>query len=683
LPLALNPMDCAMNRLGGATSPYLLQHRNNPVAWWPWGEEALAEARQTGKPILLSIGYAACHWCHVMAHESFEDAATAAVMNDLFVNIKVDREERPDIDHIYMSALQALGEQGGWPLTMFLTPEGEPFWGGTYFPKEARFGRPSFTTVLREIARLVREEPGRVAHNRQALLTHLRAEVRAAPDASLGREWLDQVGQALGRAFDPVHGGLKGAPKFPNAPLIECLWRHGVARGDSHAEALVYLTLEQMARGGIHDHLGGGFARYSVDEIWLVPHFEKMLYDNAQLLPLYALASVRTGQQVFSEAAEGIVAWLLRDMAMPEGAFAASLDADTQGEEGLTYVWSKQEIDRILGPDSALFSAHYDVTSEGNWEGHVILNRRQAPEADAETGTRLAAARQKLLAVRRERPQPGRDDKILADWNGLMIAGLARASLMMKRPDWLEPARGAYRFVRESMSRDGLLGHSWRGGRLLFPGFASDHAAMAIAALALLEATGEAAYLEDALHWTKVLQERYGDESTVLFMVSDSAAGLVLRPQPTHDDAVPNANGLYAEGLVRLAALPGAGLENVDKVLATLAGRARAAPFAHGSILNALDLRLNGVSIIVAGRDRGALIEAARTIPYPNRTLAELLPGTSLPEDHPAAAQIASAGVGAAFVCVGDHCSLPVTDPVELQARVAALAAQPRSIGEG
>ncbi|MFC7395905.1 thioredoxin domain-containing protein [Chelatococcus sp. GCM10030263] len=672
-----------MNRLGGATSPYLLQHRDNPVAWWPWGEEALAEARRTGKPILLSIGYAACHWCHVMAHESFEDEATAAVMNDLFVNIKVDREERPDVDHIYMSALQALGEQGGWPLTMFLTPEGEPFWGGTYFPKEARFGRPPFVTLLREIARLVQEEPGRVAHNRQALLTHLRAEVRAAPDASLGREWLDQVGQALARAFDPVNGGLKGAPKFPNAPLMELLWRHGVAQADSRAEALVYLTLEQMARGGIHDHLGGGFSRYSVDEIWLVPHFEKMLYDNAQLLPLYALAAVRTGQDVFSEAAEGIVTWLLRDMAMPEGAFAASLDADTEGEEGLTYVWSKAEIDHILGPDSALFSAHYDVTPEGNWEGHIILNRRQAPETDDATRRKLAAARQKLLAVRQGRPQPGRDDKILADWNGLMIGGLARASLMMNRPDWLEPAKSAYRFVRESMSRDGLLGHSWRDGRLLVPGFASDHAAMAIAALALLEATGEAGYLEDALHWTKVLQDHFADESAVLFMVADSAAGLVLRPQPTHDDAVPNANGLHAEALVRLAELPGTHREDVDKVLATLAGRAREAPFAHGTILNALDLRLNGASIVVAGKERAALMAAARTIPYPNRTLAELPPGTSLPEDHPAAAQIASAGEGAAFVCVGDHCSLPLTDPAELQARVAALTAKTKPAGNG
>jgi uncharacterized protein YyaL (SSP411 family) len=670
-----------MNRLTGETSPYLLQHRDNPVDWWPWGEEALTEARRTGKPILVSIGYAACHWCHVMAHESFEDEATAAVMNELFVNIKVDREERPDIDHIYMSALQALGEQGGWPLTMFLTADGEPFWGGTYFPKEARFGRPSFVTLLREIARLVREEPGRVAHNRQALLTHLRAAVRAAPDASLGREWLGQVGQALARAFDPVHGGLKGAPKFPNPPLIEVLWRHGVASGDSRAEALAYLTLEQMARGGIHDHLGGGFSRYSVDEIWLVPHFEKMLYDNAQLLPLYALASVRTGQSVFNDAAEGIVTWLLRDMRMPEGAFAASLDADTNGEEGLTYVWSQQEIDQILGPDSALFSAHYDVTPDGNWEGHTILNRREAPDPDSETRRRLDAARQKLHAVRQARPQPGRDDKILADWNGLMIAGLTRASLMMNRPDWLEPARGAYRFVRESMSRDGLLGHSWREGRLLFPGFASDHAAMAIAALALHEATGEVAHREDALRWTSILQDHFADESGVLFMVPDSAAGLVLRPQPTHDDAVPNANGLLAEGLVRLAVLTGADPADADKALATLSGRARDAPFAHGSILNALDLRLNGATIVVAGQEREALMRAARAILYPNRTVVELLPETRLPEGHPAAAQIASAGEGAAFVCVGDHCSLPVTDPDALQARVAALTAETKPGG--
>jgi len=662
-----------MNRLGGETSPYLLQHRDNPVDWWPWCEEALAEARRTNRPILLSIGYAACHWCHVMAHESFEDPATAAVMNELFVNIKVDREERPDIDHIYMSALQALGEQGGWPLTMFLTPDGEPFWGGTYFPNEARFGRPSFVTVLREIARLVREEPGRIAHNRQALLTHLRAAVEATPDASLGRDWLGRVGEALVRAFDPVHGGLQGAPKFPNAPLIEYLWRHGVTRNDSRAEALVYVTLEQMARGGIHDHLGGGFARYAVDERWLVPHFEKMLYDNAQLLPLYALAAARTGQAIFAEAAEGIVTWLERDMAMPDGGFAASLDADTEGEEGLTYVWTQEEIDRVLGPDSATFSVQYGVTPGGNWEGHTILNRLDAPDPDDATRQPLAAARQKLFAVRRQRPQPGRDDKILADWNGLMIAGLARASLILKRPDWLEPARRAYRFVRESMSRDGLLGHSWREGKLLFPGFAGDHAAMAIAALALHEATSEESYSADAARWVQVLRDHYAGESDLLYMVADTADDLVMRPQPTHDDAIPNANGLYAEALVRLAALPDGDVVQGDAVLAALAGRVRDAPFAHGSALNALDLRLNGATIIVAGAERKALMEAARSVPYPNRVLVELAPGLDLPPDHPAAAQIASAGQGAAFVCVGAHCSLPISDPAELPRRVAEL----------
>ncbi len=422
-----------MNRLREASSPYLLQHRDNPVDWWEWGQEAFAEAGRTNRPVLLSIGYAACHWCHVMAHESFEDPAVAAVMNALFVNIKVDREERPDVDHVYMSALHVLGEQGGWPLTMFLTPAGEPFWGGTYFPKEPKYGRPGFVQVLRDVSRIFHAEPERIAHNHSLITRSLAGAAARSDGGSLSLADLDRIGARLTDLFDPRHGGLKGAPKFPNPPILEFLFRYARRNGDATALAQVHLSLERMALGGIHDHLAGGFARYSTDERWLVPHFEKMLYDNAQLLELYAVAAAETGRGLFRSAAEGIVAWLEREMVLPEGGFASSLDADSEGEEGRFYVWTLAEIREALGEEADFFARVYDVAEEGNWEGVSILNRLDFGEAPPTVEARLEPLRRKLLARRESRARPGLDDKVLADWNGLMIAALVRAGLLLGR----------------------------------------------------------------------------------------------------------------------------------------------------------------------------------------------------------------------------------------------------------
>ncbi len=474
------------NRLAQESSPYLLQHKFNPVDWWPWGPEALAQAKRSHKPILLSVGYAACHWCHVMAHESFEDEAVARVMNELFVNIKVDREERPDVDQIYMSALHMLGEQGGWPLTMFLTPAGEPFWGGTYFPKTARYGRPAFVDVLREVARLFREEPLRIEHNRQALMERLSERARPQGQVVIARSDLDTLAQRIAAIIDPIHGGLKGAPKFPQAAMFELLWRAGQRTGETRYFGLVELTLERICNGGIYDHLGGGFSRYSVDERWLVPHFEKMLYDNAQLLELLGLAFARSQGSLFRDRARQTVEWLAREMTTTDGAFCASLDADSEGEEGKFYVWSLAEIEQALGPqDAAFFAGHYDVTAEGNFEGHNILNRledRQPNEPGAEA--RLAELRARLLAVRDRRVRPGLDDKILADWNGLMIAALVNAGISFDEPGWIAMAARAFAFIAETMACGDRLGHSWRDGKLIFPGLASDFAAMIRAALA-------------------------------------------------------------------------------------------------------------------------------------------------------------------------------------------------------
>src|SRR5712692_9257846 len=408
------------NRLAQETSPYLLQHRHNPVDWWPWGPDALAEAKRRNKPILLSVGYAACHWCHVMAHESFEDDATARVMNDLFVNIKVDREERPDIDQIYMSALHHLGEHGGWPLTMFLTPAGEPFWGGTYFPKTSRYGKPAFVDLLREVERVFRQEPQSIEQNRSALMAGLSASAAPKGRMVVGAGELDRAANQIAGMIDPVHGGMRGAPKFPQPMMLELLWRAGQRLNDRRYFGAVELSLARMCEGGIYDHLGGGFSRYSVDERWLTPHFEKMLYDNAQLIELLALAYQRSANDLFRTRARETVAWLAREMTTADGAFCASLDADSEGEEGKFYVWSLAEIEQALGPeDAAFFAGHYDVTAEGNFEGHNILNRledRQPSEPGAEA--RLAELRARLLAVSDRRGRPGVDDKIIDDGNG-------------------------------------------------------------------------------------------------------------------------------------------------------------------------------------------------------------------------------------------------------------------------
>src|SRR5215475_8998798 len=434
-----------VNRLSEATSPYLLQHKHNPVDWWPWGPQAIAEAQRAGKPILLSVGYAACHWCHVMAHESFEDEGTARVMNELFVNIKVDREERPDIDQIYMNALHLLGEQGGWPLTMFLTPQAEPVWGGTYFPKESRFGRPAFVDVLREVSRLFREEPGRIEQNRAALLARLADTARPTHKTTIGLKELDAAAMQIGNMFDQINGGLRGAPKFPQPAILEMLWRAGLRTNDTRFFQTVEHSLERMCEGGIYDHLGGCFSRYSVDERWLVPHFEKMLYDNAQLIELLALAFQRSGNILFARRARETVTWLAREMITAEGAFSASLDADSEGEEGKFYVWSPAHIEEVLGADdAALFARHYDVTPEGNFEGHTILNRLARVPATEVEEARLAELRGRLFAAREPRVRPGLDDKVLADWNGLIIAGLANASVAFGEPGWLAMATRAF-----------------------------------------------------------------------------------------------------------------------------------------------------------------------------------------------------------------------------------------------
>jgi uncharacterized protein YyaL (SSP411 family) len=720
-----NPKSAHQNRLAGATSPYLLQHAHNPVDWWQWGPEALAEAKRSQRPILLSVGYAACHWCHVMAHESFEDEHTAKVMNELFVNIKVDREERPDIDQIYMNALHLLGEQGGWPLTMFLTPAAEPVWGGTYFPKQSRFGRPAFVDVLREVARLFREEPGKIEQNRAALLARLAEKARPEGKATIGLKELDAAAAQVGNMFDPVNGGLRGAPKFPQPAIMEMLWRAGMREatgnpppaqrrgGSASAEGVsrgggpsmevkspptpdpspplaslagggennaffdtVAHSLERMSEGGIYDHLGGGFSRYSVDERWLVPHFEKMLYDNAQLLELLALGFQRSGNALFAARARETVEWLTREMTTEEGAFAASLDADSDGEEGKFYVWSYEEVLKTLGTeDGGYFARHYDVTPGGNFEGHNILNRLAALPRTAADEERLAPLRARLLALRASRVRPGLDDKVLADWNGLMIAALVNAGVILDEPSWIAMARRAFDFIAASMTRGGRLGHSFRAGALLLPGLASDYAAMIRAALALYEAGGEGGLLAQALTWQRALDAHYADSDTGgYYLTADDAGDLLLRPHSTVDDATPNPNAVAAGNLVRLAALTGdqQWREQADRLMEGILATAARNLFGHVALLNALDLRLRATEIVITGGNE-ALAQAALKLPFLDRVVLRAASPPDLPAAHPAQQKLRAAQEPAAFVCVGERCSLPVSTPTQISDTVTAM----------
>ena len=668
------------NELCHAASPYLLQHAHNPVHWRMWGETALGEAQAANKPILLSIGYAACHWCHVMAHESFEDEATAAVMNELFVNIKVDREERPDIDHIYMTALHALGERGGWPLTMFLTPAGEPFWGGTYFPKEAKYGRSSFVSVLKTVAETFRGDPGRIKKNTEIIGRELSKPAPSGGDGSLSLAHLDGLAPKIVPIIDPVAGGLNGAPKFPNTPILELLWRAGARLGREPYRDLVKLTLTQMSEGGIYDHLGGGYARYSTDVQWLVPHFEKMLYDNAQILEVLALCHHDYGGALFRTRAGETVGWLKREMTTPEGAFCASLDADSEGVEGKFYVWTYAEIAGLLGPeDAAFFGKFYDATRFGNWDdeahgGHaIILNRLEAKEITPDDEARLAPLRQKLFEAREKRIRPGLDDKILADWNGLMIAALVNAATIFQEPEWIRLGARAYDFIVTEMQftdaqGNRRLAHGWRADVLVKPGLALDHAAMMRAALALHEARnfGPPAsrdYLADAIGFAEALEVYHRDlQSGLLNMTAKDAGDVILRLAPTADDAIPNAHPVYLSALVRLAGLTGDArwLARADALFEALSASVRGNLVAHAGILNALDFRLRVKEIVTAGPQRKPLYEAALGVPFSGRVVMDIDRPEGIPEGHPAKAQVEAAGEGAAFVCSDGACSLPV-----------------------
>ncbi|MBV8094318.1 MAG: thioredoxin domain-containing protein, partial [Acetobacteraceae bacterium] len=653
------------------------------------GPAALAEAKALDRPILLSIGYAACHWCHVMAHESFEDPETAGLMNRLFVNIKVDREERPDIDHLYMTALHALGQQGGWPLTMFLTPDGAPFWGGTYFPPEPRWSRPSFRQVLRAVAEAYRSGHGIVEQNAQSLSSALASIHATQPGGLITPDRLQKAADTLLSLTDPVNGGLRGAPKFPNPPIFRFLWQNAFRTGLFPGREALHLLLQRMSQGGIYDHLGGGYARYSTDADWLVPHFEKMLYDNAQIIELLAFAHADRPTPLYAERVAETIEWLDREMSAERGpdgacAFGASQDADSEGEEGRFYVWKEIEIDDILGDDAPAFKQAYDVTREGNWEGSTILHRITGPgRPEDETG--LARSRQKLFEARSRRIWPGRDDKVLADWNGLVISALCRASAVFTRPEWLRRAEQAYAFVGQSMtSPEGRVSHAWRLGRVAAAGLLEDQAAMAEAALSLYQATAEPSYLEQAIRLVEVARATFGDGQGAFYTTASDAAdvplGVSARPRHAADGPTPSGNGLMAQVYAQLFHFTGESVwRSYAEALMTAWSGSGDRIANMPTLLAAEDLLEEAAQVVIVGDAAHPLPQSlaltALSVADPAVVVSRTLNGAALPQSHPAHGKSAGFAGAAAYVCRQGTCSLPVTDPAALAAQLSGRKA--------
>jgi uncharacterized protein len=661
-----------MNRLAGATSPYLLQHAGNPVDWYPWGPEALAKAREEDKPILLSIGYAACHWCHVMERESFEDEDTAALMNELFVSVKVDREERPDLDAIYMDAVQAMTGHGGWPMTVFLTPDGTPFFAGTYFPKEDRHGLPALTKVLTAVADVWRDRRDEVVQQGSRVLTAIEQESRrAASSEPLSEHLLFEAHANLRRSFDPTWGGFGGAPKFPQPMAVEFLLRSHL-RGMADSLDMARRTVHRMASGGIHDQVGGGFHRYSVDERWHVPHFEKMLYDNAQLARLYVHAWQVTGADRYRRVAQDTLGYLERELRHPEGGFFSSQDADSEGEEGTFFAWTWGELVDLVGEDGA---RAYGATPEGNWEHgrNVLWLEERGAEPDDELRSRLFEARE-------HRPKPATDDKVLVGWNGLAISALAEAGRALVEPRFVEMAVQAADFVLANLRRDdGRLLRSWREGRASGLGYLDDHALLADGLVSLYETTFDPRWFHEAKWVAAAMVELFRDEQGGgFFQTGSDAEALVIRPKELFDNAVPSGNSAAATVLQRLALLTGdvelewAGVDAV-RVVADLMVRA---PSVLGQALSALDLYV-GPSREVAilgepgGQDTDRLVREVHERFLPNVVVA--VGGPDHDDQIPLLADRTMVdGRATAYVCQRFVCQLPITEPEALAAQLIA-----------
>ena len=674
------------NRLAGESSPYLLQHKDNPVDWYPWGPEAFTRAKSEDKPVFLSIGYSTCHWCHVMEHESFEKERVADVLNRDFVSIKVDREERPDVDDIYMSAVQTMTGSGGWPLSLFLTPEGKPFYGGTYFPPDGRYGRPGFLTLLGAIADAWKSRREELETSAAQLLEHLNAGAQGLPAAgeAVGPAALEAATRALRASFDAAEGGFGGAPKFPPAMRLEFLIRYGLRTGESSAREMVETTLAKMAGGGIYDHVGGGFHRYSTDARWLVPHFEKMLYDHAMLARVYLLAHRAYGNVEFARIARETLEYLLLEMTPPGGGFCAAQDADSGGHEGTFYVWNPRSLEEAVGREAApLVAARFGVTEEGNFEGGetVLSVVRSVPQLasdfalpEARVSEILEVSRRKMYEARSQRVWPGTDEKLLTDWTALAISAFALAGGLLAEPRYEAAARRAADRILANCRRGKELLHREKAGNSDIPGFASDYANFIEALLDLYEATFEPRYFRAALELQDEFDARFADPRGGYFLATQGHDGLILRPKEVLDGATPSSNSVAAMNLLRLVSFTGqeASRERADAIFSLLSGYLARAPIALPRLLCALDYRSDAPrEVVLAGemgtegfeRLRAAVFASNRL----NRVVAHADSAESLAGLSPLVAGRASReGVSLAYVCENFACRRPTSDPAEL-----------------
>ncbi len=674
-----------MNRLAHETSPYLLQHAHNPVDWYPWGDEAFARARAEDKPILLSIGYAACHWCHVMAHESFEDETIAALINADFVAIKVDREERPDLDAIYMQAVQAMTGSGGWPMTIFLTPDGVPFYGGTYFPPEDRHGLPGFSHVLRSVAQAYRTRRDEVSRSKEQLLGYLQQVMALAPsrDTLLSPALLDQAAGNVIKQFDAQNGGFGNAPKFPQPMALDFLLRRFACDRDEQIGNVIRRTLDRMARGGIYDQIGGGFHRYAVDARWLVPHFEKMLYDNALLSRLYLHAAQALKEPFYQRIATETLDYVQRDMTSPEGGFYATEDADSEGQEGQFYLWTGEEIEHLLAQDAAIVNLYYGVSDEANFEGRNILYiprdldvvAHLAEVSQEQAWAAVQRGRRILRQARAKRVRPARDEKVLAAWNGWMLRSFAEAARILGRDDYLQTAIRNGAFLLERHCRDGRLWRSYKEGARKINGYLEDYAGVALGFLALWEATFDARWFAAARQLAESILTHFLDPSGAGFYdTSDDHEALIVRPKDVQDNATPSGNALAVELLLRLVAYTG---EVSYGRVATATLRAMSEmmtqyPLGFGHWLGVVAFHLTPPQeIAIVGdpmaADTRALLAVVNSAYLPNAVLAAGLPGSDAAAQVPLLAdRLQRDGRATAYVCRNFACQTPTSDPAEL-----------------
>jgi len=671
------------NRLAKEKSPYLLQHAHNPVDWFPWGEEAFTKAHKEGKPILLSIGYSTCHWCHVMERESFESEEVAKFLNAHFVSIKVDREERPDVDKIYMTAVQAMGQGGGWPLNVFLTPDLKPFYGGTYFPPQPKFGRPSFTQLLERVNEIWQTRGDEIRATAGQMTEQL-ADINlpdAAPDAMLSPEFLSHAARVMKQEFDPRFGGFGNAPKFPRPTQPAFLLRHGVRHKDDDAIKMVLFTCDRMAAGGMHDQLGGGFARYSVDAEWLVPHFEKMLYDNAQLVQLYLEAHLVSGEKRFADVARDILRYVVRDMTHPEGGFYSAEDADSEGHEGKFYCWTKKELEQLLTADEAKVAIRYfGITEEGNFEDHShpeplkqqnVLSIVEPKLNDAEAKL-LASAKQKMFNARAKRVRPHLDDKILASWNGLMLGAVARAGAVLKEEAYLKLAEKNAAFLKAKLwdAKTKTLYHRWRDGERDTVQLLEAYAYLLGGVIELYEATLKPEHLEFAIALADAMIAKFGDTKDGGFFQAPVSGDLIMRVKEDYDGAEPSGNSTATLALLRLAAITDnkAYREQAEKTLRVFAARMEKVPQAVPNLLLGLDWWLDEPKRVVitgdpASKEARALIHAAHAVYQPNKVVL----GNRGPVE-PFARTLPEKDGPAAYLCTGTECKPPTNEAPKLQA---------------